>query len=127
MATTWKFITPEIESIAAGFGNHHLKQRIGLPKGPLYHYTTGDNLIKILASGELWSTQAACMNDSKELIYAVERLSERVRAWKDSAANAATDERLMPLWRALEDFISKPDAATAPIFFRLASRKKMMT
>ena len=60
MERDWKFITPQIEQIAAEFGGHHVKRRVGLPKGPLYHYTTGENLIRIIESGELWSTQAAC-------------------------------------------------------------------
>jgi hypothetical protein len=121
MARKWKFITPEIESVAAGFGSHHLKQRIGLPKGPLHHYTTGDNLIKILASGELWSTQAACMNDSKELIHAVERLAERVKLQKDATA---ADERLLPMWLAVDDLISTPDATGAPIFLSCFSEEE---
>jgi hypothetical protein len=77
MSEQWKFITPEIEKIAHDFGLHHLQRRIGLPPGPIYHYTTGDNLIRIIDSGELWSTQAACMNDTKELIYVIERLVDR--------------------------------------------------
>jgi hypothetical protein len=119
MASKWKFITSQIEALAADFGRHHLLQRIGLPKGPLYHYTTGENLIKIIETGELWSTQAACMNDSKELIYAVERLAERAKVRRDAAA----DERLVPLWRAVDDLITNPDATGAPIFLTCFSER----
>ncbi|QSR89276.1 DUF2971 domain-containing protein [Methylacidiphilum caldifontis] len=35
-----------------------------LPK--LYHYSTGENFIKIIESGELWATQVACLNDKQE-------------------------------------------------------------
>jgi hypothetical protein len=38
----------------------------------LWHYTTGDNLIKILESGELWSTQVSCVNDTTEFKHAVQ-------------------------------------------------------
>lgn len=93
-----KYITPQVQAFADDFGKHHLTQRVHLPQGPLYHYTSGEHLMRIVESGELWSTQAACMNDSKELIYAVERLAERAKIRKDAGAD---DARLQPLWRAL--------------------------
>jgi Protein of unknown function (DUF2971) len=114
-----KLITPQLEAIAADFGGHHAKQRIGLPKSPLYHYTTGDNLIRILQSGELWSTQAACMNDTKELIYAVEKFADRVKLAKDSDVAG----KLAPLWGAVEDLISNPSANAAPIFLACFSER----
>lgn len=43
---------------------------------PLYHYTSGERLIQIIEQGELWSTQIACLNDSKELIHASEQFRE---------------------------------------------------
>jgi hypothetical protein len=115
-----EYITPRIKAIADDFGKHHLAQRIRLPQGPLYHYTTGEHLIRIVESGELWGTQAACMNDSKELIYAVERLAERAKIRKDAAA---ADARLQPLWSALENLIINPDATAAPIFLTCFSEK----
>ena len=35
----------------------------------LWHYTTGDRLIKIIKSGELWFTQIGGLNDASELKY----------------------------------------------------------
>ena len=35
----------------------------------LWHYTTGDRLIKILMDGELWLTQIGSLNDASELKY----------------------------------------------------------
>ncbi|WP_150003889.1 hypothetical protein [Methylacidimicrobium cyclopophantes] len=32
----------------------------------LYHYTTGENFVKIIESGELWATQISCLNDAQE-------------------------------------------------------------
>jgi hypothetical protein len=44
----------------------------GTPDKPptLWHYTSGENLINIIKSGELWSTQVSCLNDQLELRYA---------------------------------------------------------
>lgn len=49
---------------------------VGFP--PLHHYTTGDSLIKIIQSGELWATQVSCLNDSKEVTHAVELLENTI-------------------------------------------------
>jgi hypothetical protein len=35
----------------------------------LWHYTSGQNLIKIVESGRLYSTQVSCLNDSSEMRY----------------------------------------------------------
>ena len=77
--------TPQYLSLAdkkriGDFCAHHMQQFLTMPGGPLYHYTTGDNFIKIIKSGELWSTQAACLNDTTELIYAIEQFRQSVRA-----------------------------------------------
>jgi hypothetical protein len=116
MSEQWNFITPDIEKTAHEFGLNHLQQRIRWPPGPIYHYTTGDNLIKIIKSGELWSTQAACMNDTKELVYAVERLAERAKLQKIPG-------QLGPLWQAFDKFTLNPDATTAPIFLTCFSER----
>ena len=49
------------------------------PRQPpaLYHYTTGNGLIEIIKSGELWSTQVNCLNDASEFLYTMARLQER--------------------------------------------------
>jgi hypothetical protein len=36
----------------------------------LYHYTSGEGLVGIIESGELWITQASCLNDATEVRYA---------------------------------------------------------
>jgi hypothetical protein len=55
--------------------------KAGIPgHGPLYHYTTGENLVRIIESQELWCTQISCLNDTMEFTYAVEELQKRVRA-----------------------------------------------
>jgi hypothetical protein len=50
-----------------------------VPSGPLYHYTSGNGLIEIIKSGELWSTQVACLNDSSEMLYPIELLRTKVK------------------------------------------------
>ena len=52
------------------------------PPPELWHYTTGEGLIKIIESGELWSTQVSCLNDATEYRYAI------------GAARAAFQQRL---------------------------------
>jgi hypothetical protein len=39
------------------------------PSTLLWHYTNGQNLLKILESGTLYSTQVSCLNDSSEMRY----------------------------------------------------------
>jgi hypothetical protein len=119
MSEQWTFITPEIKKTADNFGRHHWQPGIGLPQGPIYHYTTGDSLIRIIESGELWSTQAACMNDAKELIYAIERLADRAKLQKEVFAN----NQLGPLWRAFDEFIANPDVTAASVFLTCFSEK----
>src|ERR1700730_7305983 len=47
--------------------------------GPLYHYTTGENLVRIITSQQLWCTQISCLNDTTEFTYAIEEFQKRVR------------------------------------------------
>jgi hypothetical protein len=117
MSEQWKFITPEIEKTAHDFALYHLQKRTGLPEGPIYHYTTGDSLIQIIDSGELWSTQVACMNDTKEVIYAIERLVDRAKLMKE------TNKQLDPLWRAFDEFTLNPDVISIGIFVTCFSEK----
>ena len=117
MSEQWKFITPEVQKFADDFGRHHWQRRAGLPQGPIYHYTTGDSLIRIIDSGELWSTQAACMNDTKELIYAIDRLTDRAKLFKEIPG------QLGPLWRAFDEFLANPDVTSAAIFLTCFSEK----
>lgn len=61
------------------------------PPTPLWHYTSGEALIKIIEGGKLFSTQIACVNDMTEYRYSVELLHEAFK-------------RLRPR------FVSRPDA-----------------
>jgi hypothetical protein len=55
------------------------------PPNPLYHYTSTDGLLGILASGELWATNVLYLNDSAELADAITVLDsalEDSESWK---------------------------------------------
>jgi hypothetical protein len=40
----------------------------------VWHYTSGDSLIKILACGTIYTTQVACLNDATEIRYSASLL-----------------------------------------------------
>jgi hypothetical protein len=65
------------------FCMHHI-QVFARPLVPeVWHYTNADGLIGILKSGQIWSTQVACLNDSLEQRYfgdIVHRLVKEKRA-----------------------------------------------
>jgi hypothetical protein len=46
----------------------------------IYHYTSGETLVRILESGELWATQSSCLNDEQESLFAVEMFRKKVEA-----------------------------------------------
>jgi hypothetical protein len=51
-----------------------------VPSRPLYHYTGGNGLIKIINTGTLLASQIGTLNDSMELAYATRLLQERMTA-----------------------------------------------
>ena len=96
----------------ADFLGHHIEQTHHLPSGPIYHYTTGENFIKIIQSGELWSTQAACLNDTTELTYATEEIRKRVDAKLCGSHNPA----ITPVLTWINEALSNPDPKVSPVF-----------
>lgn len=91
-----KFITQDdqdkvnqfLYSFAEPFFRHYLPSSWPLP--PLYHYTTGDSLIRIIESQELLATQAACLNDMTELTHAADQLRELVKMRNSDAPTSVT-------------------------------------
>jgi hypothetical protein len=69
----------------------------------LYHYTTGQGLIEIIKSGELWSTQIACLNDSSELLYPVTLLREKIHAMLGSASSQQVEFLLKKIDEGLQE------------------------
>jgi hypothetical protein len=45
------------------------------PNEILWHYTTGNGLLSIVASGSLYATQVSCLNDSTEVLYSTKLLT----------------------------------------------------
>ncbi len=74
-----KYVQAEDKARHDEFFRHHFgglgRKR---PMVPLYHYTNGANLIRIIESGKLWATQIACLNDAKEMVHAVELLEAAI-------------------------------------------------
>jgi Protein of unknown function (DUF2971) len=87
------------------------------PPKHLYHYTTGNGLIGIVKSSALWATDARYMNDSSEVKYAQELVTERFKKFASTRAGAhmaLLQIDLGFLWPMREDiyltcFCEKPD------------------
>lgn len=65
---------PTVRSILNQMIQHRHPEITQKPLPPLFHYTTSNNLLRIIESSTLWATQASCMNDAQELIHAVRLL-----------------------------------------------------
>lgn len=108
-----KYITPDDKAEYDKFFSHHVMQVAHCkPGSKVCHYTTGDALIKILESGKLWSTQASCLNDSKELLYAVEALLGVI----EKRRKAGVDPKFEPCLREIEKRVAATTTETAGMF-----------
>jgi hypothetical protein len=112
MTQAVQYISPADEVQIGKFLKHYAQRFFLIPDGPLYHYTTGENFIKIIQSGEIWATQAACLNDTTELIYAADELRRCVEAKMKASHNPNIDPILIRLNEALSD----PGAEISPVF-----------
>lgn len=74
----YKYISAEDLEAYGRWYAPHVAAFNPIPSGPLYHYTTGNSVIDIIRSGELWATQVACLNDSSELLYPIKLLHDKV-------------------------------------------------
>ena len=104
----YNYITYEDLSAYRLWCEAHVAAFNPVPSGPLYHYTTGNGLIEILKSGELWSTQVACLNDSSELLNPIEWLYAKVREKLTSPTSSEVEFLLKQIDRGL----SEPKIAT---------------
>ncbi|HEX2528755.1 MAG TPA: DUF2971 domain-containing protein [Geminicoccus sp.] len=69
---------PEFQSKLQEFLVERLLDYAGRPTRPLYHYTGGNGLIKIINTGTLLASQIGTLNDSMELAYATMLLQQRM-------------------------------------------------
>jgi hypothetical protein len=79
----WKYVT-EADRALIQLLKRHVPIFADPPPGRLYHYTSGDNFIRIIESKTLWTTHISCLNDSKELFYAFDVFKKRIQARKTS-------------------------------------------
>jgi hypothetical protein len=82
---------------------HHLPAFSRVPAPEIWHYTTAEGLIGILKSGQILTTQIACLNDNAEKAYFGRLVHKELK--NSRAAN--TDERLAVLWRVANDALSQ--------------------
>ena len=87
--------------------------------GPLYHYTTGENLVRIIASQELWCTQISCLNDTTEFTYAIQEFQKRVRT-KLTEQHHPTHYLFL---RGLDQYLSAPNVETSQFFVTCFSER----
>jgi hypothetical protein len=107
---------PEIEYIREvdkqeyrNFCMHHIRSFARPPVAEVWHYTSADGLIAILKSGQMWSTQVACLNDSLEQRYFGDLVNDVVRL--QMAQNTEPD--LAVLLRIADQGLSQRDFASA--------------
>lgn len=125
-----KFITDEDKADYFGFLKHHFDQlvtsrvqgggRQAVKFRPLFHYTSGENLIQIIQSGELWSTQIACLNDTKELVHAVDVLLEAIKERQNGKLRPEFDKLL----RTISSILSNANPEVVGIFVSCFSESK---
>ncbi len=120
MEFAWKYITEADETATIDIARDYMPRFAPLPPTHLYHYTTGETLIRIIESGKLWSTQIGCLNDTAEVRYAVEELHKRVRAKLENAHQPETE----PLFRRLDEVLATPQLETAGLFIACFSEQK---
>jgi hypothetical protein len=94
------------------FFAHHLRSFGRPPASELWHYTDAEGLMGIVASGQLWCTQVACLNDSLEQRYFGDLVHAAVKARR---ANN-TDPHLAILLRVADEFLDGQDFAAAGRF-----------
>ena len=84
----FKYVLSEDEEAYVRWGEPYLKKFFPVQPPALYHYTSGNGLIEIIKSGELWSTQVNCLNDASEFLYTMARLRERAETLLASTQTA---------------------------------------
>ena len=112
MEPEWKYLTEKDQKTIREIAERHLPPLAQYPAAPLYHYTSGENLIRIIESDELWSTQIACLNDMAEVRYGLGELQKRV----DQQRAASQESELEPLWEQIDKFLADPQLETAGVF-----------
>lgn len=116
-----KYLLPEDKAKYKEFVDHHF---MGLAKRrpilPLYHYTSGTSLIRIIESGKLWTTQISCLNDAKEIIHAIELLQNAIL----QREKCAVSPEFALLLVQLRELLANPNPEVAGIFVTCFSERR---
>jgi hypothetical protein len=94
------------------FCTHHIPSFARAPSDEIWHYTTADGLIGILRSGQIWSTQVTCLNDTLEQRYFGDLVHAAVKARRAANIDPALDQ----MWRVADEGLSDRNFATAGHF-----------
>lgn len=89
----------------------------------LWHYTSGDSLLKIIDSGTMWSTQVSCVNDQVELRYAQSMFYHALKEIKDQP-NVSHSSDHSYLLDFLVDQLAEGSANTSEWFITCFSAKR---
>lgn len=73
----------------------------------LFHYTSADALLKILASGELWAGNIAHLNDSRELAHGVDVVEEVITKQLSIVSEPAARDLLKGTKRKVEEMTTQ--------------------
>lgn len=87
----------------------------------IWHYTTGDTLIRILKSGTIWTTQVACLNDRNEVQLASDRFRD---AMKRAGANVPKGDPASVVIHIGSHKHMEDEAATSPWFVACFSERE---
>ncbi len=89
----------------------------------LWHYTSGDSLIKIIDSSTMWSTQVSCVNDQVELRYAQLMFYHALKEIKDQPSITHSPDHIY-LLDFLTDQLAEGSANTSEWFITCFSAKR---
>jgi hypothetical protein len=102
------------------FCKHHLPNLARAEVNEVWHYTNADGPIGILTSGQIWSTQIACLNDSLEHRYFAGLVHAAVKVER----KPNTDPDIDVLLRVADDALSNVDTSTEGRFVACFSEVK---
>jgi hypothetical protein len=112
MNATDCYICDEDKKEYRNFCERHLPAFSRALPSELWHYTSAEGLINILKSGQIWSTQVACLNDTVEQRFFGDLVHAAVR--KRRAQN--TDPALAVLMQVADEALANRDFSTAAHF-----------
>ena len=97
----------------------HCLMRYGEPiNHTLWHYTTGENLVRILGGDTLWTTQISCLNDENEVLHSMHLLDASIRARVETSK-----AEIKALYERILGYLKDADSSYEGLFIACFSRK----